>query len=175
AERSSPVASATMTAPGRSSAVRFAPATAARTGSRSTPATTTPARASATRSPPMPQPRSRTDVAPVNEIRAARCAATSARVDCSRPSAVKYIRCASSPNLARAAARRVACAIAAAARSGATARRSSSPARIGSTSSACSATAEASVACPSAVRSQRNASRSTCRSLTCLALDLTEC
>ena len=49
----------------------------------------------------MPQPRSIRDAAEAACSRPARCVATGSRVACSRPSGVKYIRAARSPNLAR--------------------------------------------------------------------------
>ena len=53
----------------------------------------------------MPQPRSTTVEAPNAVRRAARCEATESRVACSRPSGVKYIDAASSPNFGTARSR----------------------------------------------------------------------
>ncbi len=157
------VASATETAPGRPRAARFARATSTRTGSTSIPALVIPARANATRSPPIPQPRSITDPAEAADRRAARWAATVARVACSSPSGVKYIRAASSPSFAAALRRSVTCASAAAtwaARSSVdpVAARRSWACAFSSSSGASAACASS--CCPSSVSSQRKASRS---------------
>ncbi len=65
-----------------------------------------PARARARASPPMPPHRSARRRTPSAWKRAARWAATEARVDCSTPFGVKYIRAASSPNFRAARWRR---------------------------------------------------------------------
>ena len=152
------VASATITAPARPSAARLASATATRSGSRSTPAQMMPARAVAIRSPPMPQPRSTTVRVEAAVSRAARWAATGRRVACSRPSGVKYIRAASSPNFSSALRRSVTWVRAAATWAGSDVRRSSVWARSGSSGASA---ARASRCWPSSVSSHRKASRST--------------
>ena len=161
--RSMVVPSATCTAPARPSAARLASATATRTGSRSTPATVSPARENATRSPPMPQPRSMTLDGWAAASRAARCAATRGRVACSSASGVKYIRTASSPNLATARARSWTWVSAAAARSASgSIRRTAAAARTGSPSASAYAwVARSSSRWPASVSSQVKESRST--------------
>ena len=95
-----------------------------RTGSRSTPAAVIPARANASRSPPIPQPRSTAERVSAAWSRPARWVATLSRVACSRPSGVKYMRAARSPNFATARRRSSAWVRAAATRSADVERRS---------------------------------------------------
>jgi hypothetical protein len=95
----------TVTRSARPRAAALASATAQVNGSRSTASTRRPALARAMASPPTPQHRSATVRAPSAAIRSARQAATGARVACSTPSAVKYIRSASGPNFAAARCR----------------------------------------------------------------------
>ena len=110
----------------------------------------------------MPQPRSIAVCVTAAWSRPARWVPTLSRVACSRPSWVKYMRAARSPNFGTARRRSSAWVSAAATRSAAVVRRSSAwTASSSYPVSAVASTARASSAWPSSVSSQAKASRST--------------
>jgi hypothetical protein len=155
----------TRTSDDRPRAAALARAISVVSGSRSTASTAKPARASSMTSPPMPQHTSRTVGSGPGDMsrpaRRARCAATSARVACSRPCGVKYMTAASAPNLASARLRSSAWVSAADVRVGEYVRRRLLTAATGSVPAPTSSTACAKALIPWGSSSSRNASRST--------------